>query len=54
MRGEDEELYLLAGETGDVRPGDHVVVEGTLGRSARCRSGTSLQLLRIERGPPGS
>lgn len=48
MRGEDGELYTLAGQTAGLEPGEEVAVEGTLAESSVCGQGTTLQVVRVQ------
>jgi hypothetical protein len=49
LRGEDGRLYTLAGEIGDLGPGDRVRVEGTVAEMSFCMQGTTIQLESIRR-----
>ena len=46
--GESQELYALIGDTQGLKPGDDVVVEGTLAESSDCTEGTTVRVTRIE------
>lgn len=49
LRTDDDVLYTLTGNLGDVRPGDRVIVEGTLPEASICMQGTTIAVERIER-----
>jgi LysM repeat protein len=48
LRGDDGELYTLAGEFGDFRPGDRVRVEGRIAQASTCMQGTTIDVQRIQ------
>lgn len=50
IRGDDGKLYTLAGgDTAGLRPGDRVVVEGTVAEASFCMQGTTISVRRIEK-----
>lgn len=46
--GESQELYALLGDTHGLKPGEDVVVEGTLTEFSDCTEGSAIQLTGIE------
>jgi LysM repeat protein len=48
LRGDDGELYTLAGDVGDFRPGDRVRVEGRIAEASTCMQGTTISVQRIQ------
>ena len=48
LRGDDGELYTLAGDFGDFRPGDRVRVEGRIAQASTCMQGTTINVQRIQ------
>ncbi|HEV2147775.1 MAG TPA: DUF5818 domain-containing protein, partial [Longimicrobiaceae bacterium] len=54
LRGDDGQLYTLAGETGGFRPGDRVTVTGRVAEMSFCMQGTTISVRTVERaGEPG-
>jgi hypothetical protein len=53
MRDLDGELYTLAGETRDLRPGDRVFLEGTIAATSTCLQGTTIRVTRIRQRVAG-
>jgi hypothetical protein len=51
LRGEQGELYTLAGELGDVRPGDALEVEGTLAEVSFCQQGITIDVRAVRPRP---
>lgn len=49
LRSAEDRLYTLAGDIGDFRPGDRVVVEGTLPDMSTCMQGITVQVRSIRR-----
>ncbi|MEE8146829.1 MAG: hypothetical protein V3T24_04435 [Longimicrobiales bacterium] len=50
MRGENDELYMLVGETERLSPGDRVVVEGTIADASACQQGLAIAVTEIRGG----
>jgi hypothetical protein len=48
LRGDDGQLYTLAGETGGFRPGDRVTVAGAVAEMSFCMQGTTISVRSIE------
>lgn len=49
LRGDDGQLYTLAGDTGAFRPGDRVTVAGRVAEMSTCMQGTTISVQEIER-----
>jgi hypothetical protein len=49
LRGDDGRLYTLAGDLKGFKPGDRVVVEGTVAEASFCMQGTTLEVKSIQR-----
>jgi hypothetical protein len=47
LRDDDELLYALTGDIGDVSPGDEVLVEGVYSATSTCMEGSSIGVVRI-------
>ncbi|HEX2190478.1 MAG TPA: DUF5818 domain-containing protein [Longimicrobiaceae bacterium] len=47
LRGDDGQLYTLAGDTGGYGPGDRVTVAGTVAETSFCMQGTTISLRTI-------
>ena len=47
LRGDDGELYTLAGDFVDFRPGDRVRVEGRIAQVSNCQQGTTISVQQI-------
>ena len=50
LRGDDGQLYTLAGDLSDVLVGDAVCVEGKLAEISICQQGITLGIEKITRG----
>ena len=50
MRGRDGELYTLAGDVGDLEPGDRVQVQGRVADVSTCMQGTTINVRRYRVG----
>jgi hypothetical protein len=44
MRGDDGELYTLAGDIGDLQPGQRVRVTGEVAEMSMCMQGTTIRV----------
>ncbi len=44
LRGDDGELYTLAGDIGDLQPGQRVRVSGQLPEASICMQGTTIEV----------
>jgi hypothetical protein len=49
LRGDDGRLYTLAGDTGGFKPGDRVIVVGTVAEMSMCMQGTTIGVRTIEK-----
>lgn len=47
LRGDDGELYTLAGDIGDLQPGQRVRVTGEVAEMSMCMQGTTIALHEI-------
>jgi hypothetical protein len=47
MRGDDGEFYTLAGDIGDLRPGQRVRVIGEVAEASICMQGTTIAVAQI-------
>jgi hypothetical protein len=47
MRGDDGELYTLAGDIGDLQPGQRVRVTGEVAEMSICMQGTTIEVGEI-------
>ncbi len=48
MRGPDNGLFTLTGDTGSLKPGEHVVVEGRVMENGPCDQGLTLKVSRVK------
>ena len=47
LRDEDDYVYALTGDVGDLSPGDEVVVEGTYSEASPCTEGSSIGVVEV-------